>query len=329
MAGVTGPERKVLIMRKPLILAVLTALLLILTAGPALAQGSNTDGESVLVRVNGDVTVPSGEQHGVVVVVEGDLDFEGTANTIVVVSGRADLDGATVETLVVVDGSADLGADTTITGDLHLVESDLTRAASATVEGSIERGTGDFSQGFWIVGALFMLGWSIMTVLAALVLAAVAPNFARRTARTITAQVGQTILAALILWIVVPIVGIILFATLIGAPTALTIWFGILPALWLIGLVVAGVRVGELVTGGGDGVGHPYVAAFVGTVILLILGVIPVLGPIVVAIAGFLGSGAIVLQGFRSVLSEPEPPPPSAPVVPMATASTATSTTEL
>lgn len=301
-------------MRKTLVLAVLTALLLALMAGPAAAQ--STDDEGVLVRVNGDVTVPAEETLGVVVVVEGNLDVEGTVTTVVVVSGTADLIGATVETLVVVDGTANLGAGTRVTGDVHLVESELTRDPSATIEGSIERGTGDFGRGFWILGVMFMLGWAVMTVLAALTIAAVAPAFARRTGRTITADLGRTILAGLFLWIVVPTSGIILVSTLIGIPTALTIWFAVLPAVGLVGFVVAGVRLGEYLTGGQEGIGHPYLAALTGSVILIAAGAIPFLGPVVVAVATFLGSGAMALQAVQAVRSEPEAPSPPVPAPP-------------
>lgn len=306
-------------MRKIRVLVVLTAVLLLtLLAGPAAAQSANDD-EGVLVRVNGDATVPAGEELGVVVVVEGDLEIEGTATTVVVVNGRADLVGATVETLVVVDGTADLGAGTRVTGDVHLVESNIIRDPSATVDGSIESGTGDFTRGFWIVGFIFMLGWAIMIILAALLLAAVAPDFARRSGRTITEDLGPAILAGLVLWIVVPLLGILLFASLIGMAAALTIWFALLPALGLIGLLVAGVRLGEYVTSGKDGVGHPYLAAFVGALILLVVGAIPLLGPIVIAVAGFLGSGALALQAFRAVRSEPPVPAPPLPVPPAPT----------
>jgi hypothetical protein len=299
-------------MRKFIAFVVLSFLLFALATSPASAQGADDD-EGVIVRVNGDAAVPAGEAEGVVVVVDGNLEVEGTATTVVVISGRADLVGATVETLVVVDGTANLGAATRITGDVHLVESDLIRDPSATVAGSIESGTGDFTRGFWIVGFLFMLGWAVMTVLASLVLAAVAPQFARRTGRAITNELGPTIIAGLILWIVVPIVGVLLFATVIGIPTALTIWFGLLPVVGFIGLLVAGVRLGEYVTGGRDGVGHPYLAAVVGAVFLVVVGAIPFLGPIVIPIAGFLGSGAMALQAFKSVRSQPEADVPAVP----------------
>ncbi|MGI9616431.1 MAG: hypothetical protein ACR2QO_26180 [Acidimicrobiales bacterium] len=291
-------------MPKSIVLAVLTALFLLLGSSPAAAQSSSDDG-SVLVRVNGDVTIPDDETHGLVLVVDGDLDIAGTATTVVVISGRANLAGATVETLVVVDGVAELGAATRITGDVRLVESAIVRDPSATVEGSIETGTGDFTRGFWLIGFLFMIGWAVMMLLASLLLAAVAPDFARRSGRTITADLGPAILAGLVVWIAVPVLGVFLFATLIGLPTALMIWFALLPALGLIGFLVAGVRVGEYLTGGTEGVGHPFLAAFVGVLILLVVGAIPVVGPLVVTVAGFLGSGALALRAFRSATGRP------------------------
>jgi len=303
-------DLEVVIMRKLIPLAALAALLLALLAGPASAQSSGGD-ESFLLRIGGDATVLAGESHGTVVIVDGDLDVEGTATTVVVVSGRAELENATVETLVVVDGVARLGAGVRVTGDVHLVNSDLIRDPSATVDGTVETGTGDFAEGFWVVGILFMIGWAVMTIVAALALAAVAPGFARRAGRSATNELGLTVVAGLILWIVVPVVGIVLFATVIGIPTALAIWFAVLPVVGFIGFLVAGVRLGEYVTGGTEGVGHPYLAALVGTVFLLVVGAIPFIGPIVVSIAAFLGSGAIGLQAFKAVRSQPPAPAPA------------------
>lgn len=304
-------------MRKALAFALLTILFSVLLAGPAAAQG-NADDEGVLLRVNGDVVVQAGETHGVVVVVDGNLDFDGTATTIVVVNGTANLNGATLTTLVVVSGRANLGPGTTVTGDVRLVDSPLTQDSTAIVEGSISKGAdSDFFNGFWIVGLLFMIGWAVLVVLGGLLLAAIAPDLARRAGRTITSDLGPTILAALLVWIVIPIVGVLLFATIVGIPTALALWLVALPALGFVGFLVAGIRIGEYITARNGGVGHPYLASFVGLVALIIVGAVPVIGPLVVAIAGFLGSGALALHAFRAIrgpqqpaVSTPEPPEP-------------------
>ncbi len=295
-------------MRKKLLSLLLAALLLALLAGPAAAQTTNND-DSVLVRINGDVTVASGESHGVVVIVDGDLDFDGTATTVVVVNGTATLTGATLTTLIVVSGEANLGPGTTVTGDVRLVDSPLNQDSTAVVEGDITEGAGgEFFTGFWIVGLLFMSGWAVLVLLAGLLFAAIAPNLARKIGRSITADLGPTIIAGLVLWIAVPVLSVVLFATVIGVPTALAIWLIILPALGFVGFLAAGIRLGESLTArNSPAVGHPYLASFIGLMALIIVGAIPILGPLVVTIAGFLGSGALALGAWRSISTQPEP----------------------
>ncbi len=294
-------------MTKPFVLLALAVLFSALLAGPAAAQ-SNADDEGVLVRVNGDVAVPSGDVHGVIVVVDGNLELEGTATTVVVVNGRAALTGATVEELVVVSGTADLGPGTVVTGDVHLVDTTLVRDPSATVEGTINEGTGDgFAAGFWVLGMVFMIGWAVLVLLSGLVLAGVAPDLARGAGRTITTDLVPSIVAGLIVWVAAPILGVLLFATIVGIPTAVTIWLLVLPLLGLFGFIVAGIRLGEYVTARGGGIGHPYLASFIGLLILILVGAIPLVGPLVVFVAGFLGSGALAMHGYRAIRNQPQP----------------------
>lgn len=295
-------------MRKTVLVFALTLFCAGLLAGPAAAQ-SNADDEGLLVRINGDVVVAEGVVHGLVVVIDGDLDFGGTADTIVVINGDAVLNGATVDELIVVSGTAELGPGTVITGDVNLADTELTRDPAATVEGTIDRSAGDgLAAGFWVLGLLFMIGWAILVLLAGLVLAGVAADLARRAGRTITTDLGPTILGGLLVWIVAPVVGALLFATIVGVPTAITIWLVVLPVLGFVGFLVAGVRTGEYITARGGGTGHPYLASFVGLLVLIVIGAIPVIGPLVVALAGFLGSGALAVHGYRAIRGEPRPP---------------------
>ncbi len=302
-------------MRKSPILLLAVFLVMAILAAPAAAQTAG-DGESVLVRVSGDLVVPAGEDNGLVVVVEGDLDFQGTATTVVVVNGNADFTDATLETLIVISGSANLGADTVVTGDVQLVDSDLTQDPTATVEGSVNRGVGsEIASGFWVVGFLFMIGWAILVVLAGLLMAAVAPDLARRAGRTITEDLLPSILAGLVLWIPIPIAAALVFATIVGIPTALAIWLFALPVLGFVGFIVAGIRLGEYAIARDGGTGHPYLASLLGVGALVIAGAIPIIGPIVVTIASFLGSGALALEAFRSARRQPQPAAP-APATP-------------
>ncbi|MCP4224706.1 MAG: hypothetical protein GY773_15310, partial [Actinomycetia bacterium] len=113
-------------MRRSFLPLVLVALLLGLFATPAAAQTADDD-EGVLVRINGDVSIPAGDAQGVVVVVDGNLDLEGTATTVVVVNGTANLTGATLTTLVVISGEAILRPETTVTGEVRPIDNPLTQ----------------------------------------------------------------------------------------------------------------------------------------------------------------------------------------------------------
>ena len=306
-------------MRHLTLIALLTLTVLLATAAPASAQTTANQDDGVLVRVSGDVTIPAGETHGTIVVVDGDLDLEGTATTIVVINGAATLDRVTAETLVVVSGTANLGPDTTITGDVQLVNSDLNQDPTASVEGEIrDDASGQFVAGFWVIGLLFMLGWALLTVLAGLGLAAVAPKLARTSGRTITTEPAKTVAAGLVLWIGVPLISVIAFATIVGIPTALAIWIVALPAIGFLGLLVSGIRIGEYLTARGDGQGHPYLAATAGTISLIVAGAVPVIGPLIVTIAAFLGSGSLALHAVRATRTDhPQPiPAPRAEATP-------------
>lgn len=289
---------------RPIVVA--AAVVCLLLAAAVAAAGQTTAetvgrGDSVLVHVAGDVAIPAGQTYGAVIVVSGDLRLDADADTVVVVDGTAELRGASVETLVVISGGAVLGADTVVRGDVFLADADVQQEAGATIEGTIRRDAGAaIGRGFWVLGLLLTLGWALMTLVGALVLAAVAPRFARRAGQTLTADLGPSILAGLVLWIVLPVIGALLFAAVIGIPTALAIWFVILPGLTSVGFLVSGIWLGERLVGGERPVGQPYLAAFVGTLILVVAGIVPFIGPLVVTVAGFLGSGALALMAARA-----------------------------
>lgn len=291
--------------------------LLLAAALPATGQTTTETtgtGDSVMIHVAGDVSIPAGERYGAVIVISGDLQLEADADTVVVVDGTADLQGVTIDTLVVVSGDAVLGAGTRVQGDVFLTDADLQQDAGATVEGTVNRDAGAaIGRGFWVFGLLLTMGWALLTLLGALVLAAVAPGFARRAGRTITADLGPSLLAGLVLWIVVPVVGVLAFAAVIGIPTALALWFVVLPAFASVGFLVSGVWLGERLVGGERPVGRPYLAAFLGTLILVLAGVVPFIGPLVVTVASFVGSGALALMVARAATSTPDAAVPTAP----------------
>lgn len=246
-------------MRHSIIHPALIALALLLAVATPAAAQTDTVSDGLLVRVSGDATVHADDELATVVV-DGNLDMAGTATTIVVVNGTATLTEATADTLVVINGTAELGTGSTVTGDVQLLNSDLHQAPDATVGGEIRNDAEQFFAGFRLVGLLFMAGWAVLTVLAALVLAAVAPSLARTSGQSITAEPAKAIGAALVLWVAAPILGI-----------------------------------------------APYLAATIGTVLLIMVGVMPIVGPPVVMLAAFLGSGGLLLQAWRASRANPDP----------------------
>lgn len=282
-------------------LTVITLLVAVLAIpAAALAQAEDTD-EGVLVRVKGDAAVTQTDKIGVVVVVQGNLLVEGSAATVVVVDGTVDVVGGRIGTLVVVRGAAVLTQGATVTGDVWLTDSSISESDDSSVDGSIRRGLrGTWVAGLWIVGLVLGIGLAVLTVVGALVFAAVAPNVARRAGQVIRGDLGRVLLAGAIFWIVLPVLAGFLLITLIGIPTSLTIWFAVMPVFAFLGYIVIGVWLGELIVARDGGEGHPYLAAFVGTVVLVLVGIIPGLGWVVGMLASLLGGSALALLAWRS-----------------------------
>ncbi|MFQ5966329.1 MAG: hypothetical protein ACE5MI_01815 [Acidimicrobiia bacterium] len=287
-----------MIKRLGLVAGILALVLVVPTA--ALAQSGEED-EGVLIRIGGDAVLGSGEETGLALVIRGDLTVEGTSETVVVVNGTASLEGATVETLVVVSGEAVLGDGTVVTGDVWLADSSLTRLGTSEVQGVIRR---DFQSGLliglWILGIIIGIGLGVLAILGGMAFAAVGAETARRAGRAIRESFGQVVIAGLVFWIALPIVGGFLFVTVIGIPTALAIWFVVLPVVGFLGYLVTGIWIGKLILSREDDRGKPYLAAFLGIVILVVAGIIPGLGGLIGTLAGLLGGSALALLMWNS-----------------------------
>lgn len=267
----------------------------------AMAQTEQDADEGVLVRVGGDASVSPAETVGLAVVVQGDLVVEGTARTVIVVGGTATVVGASVDALIVVNGEAAIGDGTVITGDVWLANSSLELSDLAQIDGEIRRNfEGAFLAGLWVFGIILALGLAVTAILLVLGFAAIAPDLARRAGTVIRTEFGQVVIAGLILWIALPIAAGLVAVTIVGLPAAFTIWFAVLPIVAIVGWLVAAVWLGELLVARGGGVGHPYLAAFLGALVLVVAGLIPFVGWLVGWLAGLLGGSALALLAWRS-----------------------------
>lgn len=286
------------------LIAIAIAALLVLTPAVAYAQTSGDDG--LLLRIGGTVTVDADETVETLVVLDGDATVRGTVDDVVVVSGDITLDDATVRNLTVVSGEVSLTGSTLISEDLHLVDGNLNQGVDARIAGSVyEGGEVGFGIALGVISVLLYIGLSVAIVVLAFAIAAVAGRQSNAAGLAITSDTGAVALAALVLWVTVPIVAVLAFITVIGIPTGLMIVAMILPALAIVGYAVAGMRLGTWILYRGrpdETPDHPYLAAFIGVGLLQLVGWIPVLGFLVATLAGLAGTGAIALlvwRGFR------------------------------
>ena len=266
------------------------------------ADGALAHTGRVLVSVQGDVAVPTGEHADVVVVVNGHGTIAGEVNTIVVIDGSVDVAGATVDAIVAVRSPVNLGPDSVIRGDVMTVDSLVHQEGNARVQGTVRDMAMDLA-GFGLVlaSALFLLwiGFAIAAVAAGLLLAALAARQVRAAETLISHEPGQTFLTALAGLIVPMFVIGALFATVVGAPLAVGILLGLWPLVAFLGYLVAGIWIGDWILGRMSPTTvreRPYLAAVIGIVILEIAGIFPLLP----AIAGLFGYGAVILLAWRT-----------------------------
>ena len=302
--------------------------LLALLLGPAAlaspvarAADQHDEGQRpVLMAVDGDLTLPAGEEADTIMVVGGTATILGHARTVIVIDGTARLDGATVGTVVAMSSPVSLGSGTEVSGDVLTLSSPVTRAAGVQVDGSVRDMSADIAGLGLALGAmvaLLYLGFALATIGAGLLLAALAARQIR-AAEALISREPLNVLAAAILGLVVGLVGaVVAISTVIGAPIGLGILLGLAPAAAFAGYLIAGIWIGDFIlrrTSSNVVRDRPYLASVVGLVTLLILGVLP----FVTAIASLFGTGAIVLLAWRTLRATPAPVRPIGPTVPAA-----------
>jgi cytoskeletal protein CcmA (bactofilin family) len=144
------------------------------------------------------------------------------------------------------------------------------------------------------IGLLWILGF----LLAGAVVVAILPGFAAESAEIVPLRPGRAALLGLGWLILVPILVVIAAVTVIGIPLAM-----VMAALWCVltylGRAAIAIWLGRLILGARARTGRTGVLVnfLVGGVILLIVGYIPLIGPLVAIVATVLGIGAFLLRG--------------------------------
>lgn len=288
-------------------------------AAPVLAADPNHTDGPVLMAFNGDITVPAGDQADFVMVTKGTATIAGDAKTVVVIDGTAALTGATVESVFATGGTVTIDAASTVTGNVRTIGSTVTVDPAAKIGGSVASFEKDIVAATAVLAPLvllFMLGFVLVTVVAGLALAALAARQVRAAEQVISKEPGHALVVGIAGLILVPLVAILAMITVIGVPLGLAILLMVWPAVAIVGWLVAGIWIGDWLLYRGDRPRpeRPYLAAVVGVLILMIVGIVPVIGPFIGAIASLFGFGAVLLLAWR-VFRQPTATPTVTPPV--------------
>jgi hypothetical protein len=287
-----------------LVALVVAALVLLLTPVQALAQEKTDD---VYVRVNGTVDLAAGESVDTLVAVNSEARVAGAVrDTLVIVNQTATVSGDVGRDAIVVNGTLRLESTANIGGDVVLINGELSQAEGAVVAGSVVERSGaamgaEFSRVTAAVSFIAWLGMTLLLVVVALGWAAIGGRQLSEVAGLLGARPGLAAVAAVIFWIAVPVVVFVAFVTVIGIPIGITLLL-VVPILWGLGYVVTGTRLGFFLADlrrTTPDLDRPYLEAVLGVVILQLIGLIPIVGGIVVALAGLFGAGAIVVHAWR------------------------------
>jgi hypothetical protein len=309
--------------RRLILAATSVAIMLAALAPAALAADPagpvTTSTGVVAVTVDGTLDIPAGSSVRGALVVDGSATIAGPVDTLLVVEGTATVTGTSVDEIIVIDGRVDLvnGASAS---QVSTLRGSVTRDATSTISDratSLESGLIALGILLAPLAVLFAVGLALAGVVAALVVAAFGARQVRELEGRISRQPGQVLVAGIIGSIVLPVLGVLLTLTVIGAPLGLFLLIVGAPMLAFVGWLVAAIWVGDWVllrSGRLPESGHPYKAAILGVVVLSLASILP----LVSGVATVFGLGAILLAGWDAV--KPDRPvetvTPAAPVGP-------------
>ena len=288
--------------------AAMAAFLLLVLGAPA-AMAADGASDQVLLSFNGGLDVPASQQVEAVIVFGGDATVAGQATTIVVVDGDLTLDGARADNVAVVNGTVRLEAGTIVSGDVRTLNGSVVQDPAATVGGSVKGLDAELATfGILLAPALllFYLGFALVTILAVLVLAALAARQVRAAGELIGREPVPTLAFGIAGAIGLPILALVAMVTVIGAPLGLTLLLMVLPAASYVGWLVAAIWLGDWLLvrmRGSVEPERPYLAGVLGVLVLGLLGLFP---PVTV-IASLFGFGAVLLLAWKILRHEALP----------------------
>lgn len=247
------------------------------------------------------VSIDSGGKVGSdVTVAAQDFTLDGTAGRDLMAAGQnTTVEGTVGRDIQAATATLSLGSASTVGGDItYTSEQALSRADGARVAGRIthnqpprhERPTG---VGLLFAGFLFKLYLAAAFLLLSLVLVLLFPRLLERATDVTLERPLLTLVTGFVASVVVPVLIVLLVASVIAVPLAILILFAWL-VVEILTVPVAGYFLGRLLLA--ERTQNVVLYMLLGVVILLILFLIPLLGFFVLLLSMWFGAGTILLQ---------------------------------
>lgn len=288
------------------------------------------DNNNDIVKFGGNSTLAEGKAAESVVSVFGSSTSAGNvSDSVVSVGGSSRVTGPVGDSVVAVAGGVyvnskvggdvvavlgdvELGPAADVGGDVTAVGGVIKRDPAAIVHGQIQNVLAELPGSFswlktWVMHCLFYgrplalvpgLGWAWGLALGFLALYVLIALLFRgpidRCVKTLETQPSQSLLAALITLLLIPVVFIILCITIIGIAALPFLMLGLFCA-GLFGRTIVLATLGRRVTGVSAATANQTpLAVLVGGVIVLGLYLVPVLGFLIYMLLGIIGLGVVI-----------------------------------
>jgi cytoskeletal protein CcmA (bactofilin family) len=265
---------------------------------PARPPGASTTDADDLVMLSGTALVPRGQAAGEVVVFHGRAVVSGVAfGDVVVLDGPITISGQVSGSVIAINGPIRVASSASIRGDVLGGET-VTVAEGATIEGEVRE-----SVAFTPEGSLSVLGdlvgplaLACSVLVLGLALLALMPRGADRVATAARSAPLTSFAWGLALWIVLPLLGAALSATLVALPVGLALLLA-MGLVFLVGATWAVWSVGRAL------VRDPrsrWLAFFAGWAIAVAVSLVPYLNVAAWVLAAVFGSGAMTVATWRA-----------------------------
>lgn len=303
----------------------LIVLIVLLAAGSAAGQGFT-------MRFSGDIVIPAGTVHeGSAVTMNGRIQVDGTLRgDAISMNGDIVVTGTVTGSLRSFNGNITLTSTARVDGDVWAANGRIDRHPLAQVRGRVQGSAvppgpatvppaqpsprpwsgpwGWWQWSTWWPGmARIIATWTLIGfILMAALFGAIFPSQMRHVAGVLHRSPGESLLAGIALWILLPPLAVVLAISVVGIPVVAFLPFATM-VIGLVGFTGVAQLIGDRVLGGFQQQHSTALEAIVGAALLGVLAFIPGLGWLILMLVVTWGIGAVLLSIVRRLRPAPAP----------------------